>query len=183
MTWHSTLRHAWFISFSRRTWLFPLVCCMLACGSSRDSFRRVKMADESFFRNRSIFNNYTFADTLFSLIPCSTFDTAGGCLNVSPIRNVSPIQIFTPQQKAKKQTSGHFIDGSRRLVPVAVRHGRLTFHGADTLRGGAAGRAIQMSSAVPKTQHSYFIWFIVALAGGCLVGLFVCVLIFLKFGR
>lgn len=163
--------------------LFECACCILACGSSRDSFRRVQMADESFFKNRSIFNNYTFADTLFSLIPCSTFDTAGGCLNVSPIQNVRPIQIFTPQQKTTKQTSRDNVNDSRRLVPVAVRHGRLTFHGADTLRGRAAGRAIQMSNAVPKTQHSYFFWFIVALAGGCLMGLFVCVLIFLKVGH
>lgn len=182
MTWPSTHKHDRFISISTCAWLIPLACCILACGSSRDSFRRVSMADESFFKNRSVFNNYTFADTLFSLIPCSTFDTAGGCLNVSNVHNVSPIQEFTPTQKTTKQASRNNVNDSR-LVPVAVRRGRLTFHGADTLQGGAAGRAIQESRAVPATRNSYFVWFFVALAGGCLVGLFVCVLIFLKVGR
>ena len=157
----------------RRAWLIPLACCLLSCGSSRDSFRRVSMADESFYKNRSIFNNFTLADTLFSLIPCSAFNTAGGCLNVSPI------QEFIPTQK----TTRNNVNASRRLVPVAVRHGQLTFHGADSVQGGSNGRTIGVSKAVPATQRSFFIWFFVALAGGCLVGLFVCVLIFLKVGR
>lgn len=177
MTWLNINRRARFFPFIRRSWFIPLVCCLVSCGSSKDSTRRVSIADESYFSNRSIFNNYTLADTLFGLIPCSAFDAGEACFDVSPI------QEFTPMPLAKTQTSKRLVGGSRTLVPVAVRHGQLTFHGGDTLRGGAADRSIQESMGVPEEQQSYFIWFFMALAGGCLLGLFVCVLVFLKVGR
>ena len=177
MIWLNINRRARFFPFFRRAWFIPLVCSLLSCSSSKDSGRRVSMADESYFSNRSLFNNYTLADTLFGLIPCSAFGSGGACFDISPI------QEFTPVPLAKKQTSKRLVGGSRTLVPVAVRHGQLTFHGRDTLRGGAADRSIQGSKAVPEVQQSYLIWFFMALAGGCLVGLFVCVLIFLKIGH
>ena len=172
MTWLNINRRSCLFQFVRRAWFIPLVCCLLSCGSSKDSGRRVSIADESYFQNRSIFNNYTLSDTLFALIPSSAFDVEA--LNVCPRTDV-PISA--------KPSKSQLVKGVRTMVPISVRHARLGYQGTDSLKGGAAGRAILVNKAVPDKQHSYFIWFIVALAVGCVFGLFICVLVFRKIGR